>query len=149
MNLFHMLKERAAAGRSVRIAQIGAGKFGTMFLAQARLTTGLHVAGVADLDVARARARLASAGWEAERYAAASLDDAFASGGTFVGEDALALIGDPRIEVVIEATGDPATGVRLARHAFRHGKHVVMVNVEADALVGPLLAREAQSAGVV
>jgi predicted homoserine dehydrogenase-like protein len=149
MNLFHMLKERAAAGRSVRIAQIGAGKFGTMFLAQARLTTGLHVAGVADLDVARAKGRLAAAGWEAERYAAASLDDAFASGGTFVGEDALALIGDPRIEVVIEATGDPATGVRLARHAFRHGKHVVMVNVEADALVGPLLAREAQSAGVV
>lgn len=149
MNLFQMLKERAAEGRPVRIAQVGAGKFGTMFLSQARLTTGLHVTGIADLDVARAKSRLAAAGWEAERYAAASLDAAFAGGGTFVAADAEALIADARIEVVIEATGDPATGVRLARHAFRHGKHVVMVNVEADALVGPLLAREAKAAGVV
>ena len=149
MNLAQKLAERAAAGRPVRIAQVGAGKFGTMFLAQARLTRGVHVAGLADLDPGRARDRLAGAGWEAERLAAASLDDAFARGGTFVTADAEAIIADPRIEVVIEATGDPATGVRLARHAFRHRKHVVMVNVEADALVGPLLAAEARAAGVV
>lgn len=149
MNLSTMLAARASAGRPVRVAQVGAGKFGTMFLAQARLTRGLHIAALADLDVARAGGRLAAAGWERERYEAASLDAAFEGGGTFLTADAEVIITDPRIEVVIEATGDPATGVRLARLAFRHGKHVVMVNVEADALVGPLLAEEARAAGVV
>lgn len=149
MNLFPMLRARFAAGRPIRVAQVGAGKFGTMFLSQARLATGIHVAGLADLDPARARARLAEAGWEPERSAATSLDRSFADGTTFVTDDALAIVSDPRIEVVIEATGDPATGVRIARHAFAHGKHVVMVNVEADALAGPLLAEEARCAGVV
>lgn len=149
MNLYAKLSQRAATGKPIRVAQIGAGKFGTMFLAQARLTRGLHVVGLADLEPERARSRLAEAGWESERFAAKSLDDACASGSTFVTDDALAIIADPRIEVVIEATGDPATGVRLARHAFAHRKHVVMVNVEADALAGPLLAAEARVAGVV
>jgi predicted homoserine dehydrogenase-like protein len=54
MALAIKLAARVAAGKPIRIAQIGAGKFGTMFLAQARLTPGLHVAGLADLDPARA-----------------------------------------------------------------------------------------------
>lgn len=149
MNLSRMLADRAVAGKPVRIGQIGAGKFGTMFLAQARLTTGFHVAGLADLAPARARERLASVGWEAERFAARSLDEAMRSGATCVTDDALAVITHPEIEVVIEATGDPATGIALCQQAIRHGKHIVMVNVEADALAGPLLAEMARSAGVV
>ena len=149
MNLFPMLAARSEAGAPIRIAQVGIGKFGTMFLSQVRLTPGMHVAGLADLDPGRARQRLADAGWEAERFGAGDLDQAFASGATFVTDDAMSLIRDPRIEILIESTGDPATGVRLAREAFRHGKSVVMVNVEADALVGPLLAGEARKAGVV
>ena len=53
-----MLKERAAAGKPVRIGQIGAGKFGTMFLSQVRLTTGMHLMGLADLMPQRARDRM-------------------------------------------------------------------------------------------
>ena len=53
------------------------------------------------------------------------------------------------IEVVIEATGNPAAGIRHARAAIAAGKHIVMVNVEADVLAGPLLAQEARKAGVV
>src|SRR5207253_516273 len=64
-------------------------------------------------------------------------------------EDAQALIACPEIEVVVEATGIPAAGIGHALGAIRHGKHIVMVNVEADALAGPLLARKAKSAGVV
>ncbi|MGD9671789.1 MAG: NAD(P)H-dependent oxidoreductase [Hyphomicrobiaceae bacterium] len=149
MNLFPMLVARSETKSPIRIAQVGAGKFGTMFLSQARLTPGMHIAGIADLDPGRARKRLAEAGWEPERHGARDLDQAIAKGSTLVSDDALALIRDPRIEIVIEATGDPSTGVRLAREAFRHGKSVVMVNVEADALVGPLLAEEARKAGVV
>jgi predicted homoserine dehydrogenase-like protein len=149
MNLSSMLKERAAAGRPIRIGQIGAGKFGTMFLSQVRLTPGMHLAGLADLMPARARERLLGVGWPRERIEARSLADALRSGTTFITEDALGLIESPEIDVVIEATGDPATGIRLARAAIAHGKHIVMVNVEADALAGPLLARRAREAGVV
>ena len=63
MNLHAKLLEREAAGRPVTVGVIGAGKFGTMFLSQARLTRGMHVVGVADLDVARARSQLKTAGW--------------------------------------------------------------------------------------
>ena len=149
MNLSRMLAARAAAGNPVRVGQIGAGKFGTMFLSQARLTAGLHVAGLADLAPDRAKTRLTDIGWPAEQFAAASVSDAVTSGKTCVTDDALAVIRHPAIEVVIEATGDPATGIRLALEAIRHGKHIVMVNVEADALAGPLLAARARETGVV
>jgi predicted homoserine dehydrogenase-like protein len=149
MNLHRLLKARAEAGRPVRVAHVGAGKFGTMFLAQARLTVGLHIAALADLDPGRARRRLVDAGWPAEQSAAASIDDAVRSGATCVMDDPVAAIAHPATEVVIEATGDPATGIRLALEAIRNGKHIVMVNVEADALAGPLLAARARAAGVV
>jgi len=149
MNLSSKLKERAAAGRPIRIAQVGAGKFGTMFLSQVRLTPGMHLAGLADLMPKRARERLVAVGWPKEQIEARSLGEALKSGSTFVTDDALALIRNPDIDVVIEATGDPVTGIRLAQAAISHGKHIVMVNVEADALAGPLLARRAREAGVV
>ncbi|MBO0763212.1 MAG: flagellar biosynthesis protein FlgA [Hyphomicrobiaceae bacterium] len=149
MNLSSMLKERAAAGRPIRVGQIGAGKFGTMFLSQVRLTPGMHLAGLADLMPARARQRLTGVGWPSEQIEACTLGDALEAGRTFVTDDALSLIVSPDIDVVIEATGDPATGIRLAQAAIAHGKHIVMVNVEADALAGPLLARRAREAGVI
>src|SRR3712207_7214059 len=73
MNLSTMLQQRAAGGRPVRTGLVGAGKFGSMVLAQAQRIPGLHVVGVADLDVGKARASLARVGWPAERYGAASL----------------------------------------------------------------------------
>jgi predicted homoserine dehydrogenase-like protein len=149
MNLSSMLRERAAAGRPIRIAQIGAGKFGTMFLSQVRLTPGMHLAGLADLMPARARERLIGVGWPQEQIEARSLGEALKTGRTFVTDDALSLIANPDIDVVIEATGEPATGIGLASAAIAHGKHIVMVNVEADALAGPLLARRAREAGVI
>jgi predicted homoserine dehydrogenase-like protein len=149
MNLSTLLKERAAAGRPIRIGQIGAGKFGTMFLSQVRLTPGMHLVGLADLMPARARERMIGVGWPREQTDAASMGDALKSGSTHVTDDAMTVIGHPEIEVVIEATGDPAAGIRLCQAAVRHGKHIVMVNVEADALAGPLLARQAREAGVV
>jgi predicted homoserine dehydrogenase-like protein len=149
MNLYAKLAERAAAGKPVTVGLIGAGKFGTMFMSQARLTTGLHLAGVADLDVTRANSQLKSAGWPDAQYSAGSLDDAIQTRSTFVTADAKSLIADPRIEVIVEATGVPGAGIAHALAAIAHGKHVVMVNVEADALAGPLLARRAREAGVV
>src|SRR4051812_48474803 len=149
MNLYSKLLEREAAGKPVTVGVIGAGKFGTMFLSQARLTRGLHVVGVADLNVERARSQLKTAGWEEGAYAAPSLGEAFRTRKTHITADAEALIAFPDAEVIVEATGDPKSGIRFALSSIAHGKHIVMVNVEADALAGPLLARRAQAAGVV
>jgi predicted homoserine dehydrogenase-like protein len=149
VNLYTKLLERDSAGKPVTVALIGAGKFGTMFLAQARLTKGLHVVAVADLDVARAKRQLKTAGWPDAAYAASSLDDAHGKRTTFVAESADALLKDPRIEVVVEATGVPGAGIQHCLGAIANGKHIVMVNVEADAVAGPLLARRAKAAGVV
>jgi predicted homoserine dehydrogenase-like protein len=149
LNLHAKLLEREAAGRPVTVGLIGAGKFGTMFLAQARTTPGLHIVGLADINVGRARSQLATAGWPAQAYAALSLGDAFRQRRINVTADAGELMAFADIEVIIEATGVPEAGIRHALQAIEHGKHVVMVNVEADAVAGPLLARYANAAGVV
>jgi predicted homoserine dehydrogenase-like protein len=149
MNLHTLLLERESQSHPVTVGLIGAGKFGTMFLAQARLTKGLHVAAVADLNVERARSQLATAGWPKEKFAASSLDDALKKRATHVTADSEALIKHPGVEVIVEATGIPEAGIVHALKSVEHGKHIVMVNVEADAVAGPLLARKAKAAGVV
>jgi predicted homoserine dehydrogenase-like protein len=137
MNLHRLLEQRRAAGKPVRVALIGAGKFGSMFLSQVPHTPGLEVTVIADLDPDRAREACETVGWDDARIAATRLTD-----------DAAAATGDG-IDVIVEATGNPAAGIRHARAAIAAGKHIVMVNVEADVLAGPLLADEARRAGVV
>lgn len=149
MNLHRMLMRRAEEGRPVCAGLIGAGKFGTMFLSQARLTTGLHISGIADLDVERAKASCALAGWPEEQTAFGSLGDTGNSGATIIGESAEALIANPAVEVIIDATGHPHAGISHCLKAIENGKHIMMVNVEADVVAGPLLARKAAEAGVV
>ncbi|SAL79619.1 NAD(P)H-dependent oxidoreductase [Caballeronia telluris] len=149
MNLSSLLQARNASGRPVRVGLIGAGKFGSMVLSQARHIEGLHVVGVADLDVGKARASLARVGWPAEQYGARTLSDAVKTGATCVLDDAAALAACDEIECIIEATGHPIAGVRHALAAIENNKHVVMVNVEADAMCGPLLAARARERGLV
>jgi predicted homoserine dehydrogenase-like protein len=149
MNLHRMLLERAEKGTPIRVGLIGAGKFGTMFLAQALLTPGLHVLGIADLDVARAREACRRTHWPAERVAAPSFASALKTGTTRLTDDASALIAADGLDVVVEATGSPSAGIRHALAGIEHGRHLVMVTVEADVLAGPLLARRARQAGVV
>jgi predicted homoserine dehydrogenase-like protein len=138
MNLTALLAARAAAGRPVRAALIGAGKFGSMFLSQVPTIPGLEVAAIADLDPDRARAACRNVGWDEARIARTR----------FV-ESGRAACGSDDVEVVIEATGSPEAGVIHAQAAIEAGKHIVMVNVEADVLCGPLLAEQARERGVV
>ena len=149
MNLFARLRERDAQGKPLRVGLIGAGKFGAMYLAQVPKTPGVHLSGIADLSPTAAKANLQRVGWKPERYAAATLDAALSSGLTHVSDDWQALVAHPLIGIIVEATGNPIAAVEHALAAFKHGKHVVMVTVEADAMCGPLLARRAREAGVV
>src|ERR671926_1541790 len=149
MNLYAKLCERAAQGRALRLGLIGAGKFGSMYCAQVPKTPGVHLVGIADLAPANARANLARVGWPAERTAAVSFDAALTAGTTHVSDDWQALVAHPQIDIIVEATGNPMAAVEHAITAFQHGKHVVMVTVEADAFCGPLLAQRAAAAGVI
>jgi len=148
MNLGKMLRKRAEDGRPVRVGVIGAGKFSSMFLAQARTTPGLHLLGLADLDPARARSALERTGWDVNAQIAADFDAARKSGQTFVTDDANSLI-EAKPDVVVDITGNPAAAIRHSLKAFDAGCHVVNVTVEADALAGALLAERARKAGVV
>jgi len=149
MNLHAKLQAREAQGKPLRLGVIGAGKFAAMYIAQVPRTPGVHLVGIADLSPAKARANLERVGWKPEAYGAASLDAALKERRTHLGEDWEALVAHPAIDIVVEATGNPIAAVDHALGAFRNGKHVVMVTVEADAYCGPLLARRAAEAGVV
>ncbi len=148
MNLARMLAARAAEGRPITVGLIGCGKFAAMFLAMVARQPGIHVAVIADLAPDRARSNLARIGWPDEQARAATLDDALATRTTLLTDDA-ARVNDPRIAVVVEATGHPIAGLLHAERAIDAGQHVVMVNVEADVLAGPVLAARAERAGVV
>lgn len=149
MSLYTQLRAREAAGNPVRVALIGAGKFGSMYLAQIPRTPGVHLAAVADLSPEAAQRNLQRVGWEPARAQAADLDTAIAQGNTWVTDDWQAVVRDERIDVIVECTGHPIAAVDHCLAAFEHGKHVVNVTVEADAFCGPLLAAEAARAGVV
>ncbi len=137
MNLARLAAERAAASKPVRVGLIGAGKFGSMFLAQAPTVKGLVVTIIADLDTERAKATCKAVGWDgarikATRFTTSGLDVCRAD-----------------VDVVIEATGHPGAGIAHALAAIENRRHIVMVNVEADVLAGPLLAAKARDKGVV
>lgn len=138
MNLARLAAEAGERGTPVRAGLIGAGKFGSMFLGQVPTIAGLEVSAIADLDPERARTACRATGWDEARI-----------GATAYLEDGADLAARDDVDVVIEATGNPRAGIRHAEAAIAAGKHVVMVNVEADVLVGPALAKKARSAGVV
>jgi len=138
LNLQSLLAARVDAGKPVRAGLIGAGKFGSMFLAQVPTIPGLEVAVIADLDPERARLACKTVGWDTARIAR-----------THFTADGRDLCRDERVDVVIEATGNPVAGIAHALEAIAARKPVVMVNVEADTLAGAYLARQAQAAGVI
>jgi len=149
MSLFAKLKSRAASGNPVKVGLIGAGKFGSMYLSQIPRTPGIHLVGLADLSPDRAREALSKVGWAAEQYSAQSWDQARKTGATFITDNADAMIASDHVDIVIDATGSPAAGIHHALLCCKHGKHIIMVNVEADVLAGPYLARKAAEAGII
>lgn len=149
MSLYEKLQQLAANHQAIRVGLIGAGKFGSMYLAQLPNTPGVHLVGIADISPAGAKHNLARVGWKDHQSNAVSFDDALKTGRTCISEDWEALVKHPAIDVIVECTGHPIAAVDHCLLAFNYNKHVVNVTVEADAFCGPLLARKAAEAGVV
>ena len=138
MYLHNAISKRVDENNPVKVALIGAGKFGSMFLSQVPTTAGLEVAVIADLKPENAIKACKNVGWSNELIKKTKFVD-----------EAIKAINLAEVDVVIEATGFPAAGIEHARQAFQNGKHIIMVNVEADVLAGAALVKEAKSAGVV
>ena len=124
--------------KTVNVTIIGAGKFGSMFLSQAPYTKGLNVFTICDLNIDKAKKACREVGWSEDQI-----------NNVIFTEDFEKAINDDEVDVVVEATGHPSSGIKHARTCFKYGKHVIMVNVEADVLAGPSLSAEANSAEVV
>jgi predicted homoserine dehydrogenase-like protein len=146
------LAAREAQGQPVRVGVIGAGRFGTMILCQLAAMRGMRLSAVAEISGERGMRALARAGIPGEAVVRAGdargIDEAIARGAPALTEDAHALCRSD-VDVIVEATGVPEVAAVSALEGIRHGKHIVMVTVEADVLVGSVLRRAADRAGVV
>ncbi len=146
------LAARADAGRPVRIGLVGSGEMGTDIVTRAGLMDGVEVAAIADIDPAAAHRAVEIArragGCSRDAPDAGAVNAAIEAGLTAV-TTADAMLDSGLIDVVIDATGVPAVGAEIGLAAMERGKHLVMMNVEADVTIGVYLAAEAERLGVV
>lgn len=152
MSLYNSLQQREATNRPIRIGIIGAGTFGSMFLAQVRRTPGMKLVGIAELDLAKATQTCLDVGWPREAIgyenSAGAINDGAGKGKIILTENAEQLI-KADLDVIVESTGVAEAGTYHAWTAIEHGKHVVMVNIEAGALLGQVLNKKAREKGLV
>ena len=147
------LKARADAGRPVTIGLAGCGQMGTDIVVQLNRMPGLRLGAVAEMRPPQALAATTLAGFPEDATvhadSAAEIDAAIERGRVAITSNLDALARAGRIDVVIDATGNPNIGTRFAVDAIANGKHVVMLNVEADITIGRHLHEEARRAGVI
>jgi len=147
------LIERQKSGKPVRIGLIGCGEMGTDIVTAVARMTGVEVGAVAERKIPAAlrAAEIAygEGGHAREVENAAAMNAAMEAGRIAVTSDASLVIASEQIDVVVDATGVPAVGAEIGLAAMEHGKHLVMMNVEADVTIGAYLKAEAERLGVV
>jgi predicted homoserine dehydrogenase-like protein len=147
------LQARAEAGRPVTIGLAGCGQMGTDIVVQLNRMPGLRLGAVAEMRPPQARAAAGLAGFAEDDtvYAdnARAIDSAIERGKIAITSSPAELARSGLVDVVIDATGNPDIGTAFALDAIANGKHVVMLNVEADITIGRHLHEAACRAGVV
>jgi predicted homoserine dehydrogenase-like protein len=140
-------------GRPIRVGLIGSGEMGTDIVTQCAQMTGITVAAIAETRSAKAKGAYRIGGRdEADFFASnkkSEFDQAILDGKALATEDAQLVCTSEHIDVIVDATGRPAVGAEIGLTAMEHGKHLVMMNVEADVCIGAYLKREAERLGVV
>ncbi|MGV8853630.1 MAG: NAD(P)H-dependent oxidoreductase [Devosia sp.] len=146
------LAARAESGKPIRVGVIGSGEMGTDLVTQMSLMAGIEMAAIATRRPHTALAAMTiaygedSMGREADSPAQAT---AAIEAGKIAITSAETLVTTPNIDVVIDATGKPGVAADYDLLAMEHGKHLVMMNVEADVTIGPYLKAQADRLGVV
>jgi len=146
------LEERELSGTPVRVALVGAGQMGQEIIAQVGHMVGMEIAVVVDLTADRARKGYSFSQKKKDVVEAKGIADAqkaVRDGKWVVSQDSEVATSTPGIDVVIDATGSPEMGATITMASINHKKHVVMMNVECDITVGPILQQLASNAGVV
>ncbi len=147
------LSERAASGRPVRIGLIGSGEMGTDIVTRAAMMDGVDVAAISEINVPTAHKAVEISyrepGHSVDAATSVALNAVIEDGKTAITDNADAILNSGLIDVVIDATGVPAVGAEIGLTAMEQGKHLVMMNVEADVTIGAYLKREAARLGVV
>ena len=142
-----------ATGKPIRIGLIGSGMMGTDIVTQVLQMRGIVVAAIADIHVPAAVAALASAGHDADAHrivdSASALEQAIGDKRIAITQNADLVCACAMIDVVVDATGKPDVGAQIGLTAMEYGKHLVMMNVEADVTIGAYLKHEADRLGVV
>jgi len=146
------LAQRAESGRPIRIGVIGSGEMGTDLVTQGMLMRGIEIAAIATRRPHTALEATAIAYGDTSHAIeadTASKVTAAIEAGKLAITSADTLVRNPLIDVVIDATGKPGVAADFDLLAMEHGKHLVMMNVEADVTIGPYLKHEADRLGVV
>ncbi|MFC5387555.1 NAD(P)H-dependent oxidoreductase [Aquamicrobium segne] len=147
------LQERAASGKPIRIGLIGSGEMGTDIVTRVAHMSGVEIGAISELNVPNAHKAVDIAyreqGHSREVSTASDMTAAMEAGKVAITDDADLIIKNDLIDVVIDATGIPAVGAEIGLHAMEHGKHLVMMNVEADVTIGAYLKAEADRLGVI
>ena len=146
------LKARADSGKPIRIGVIGSGEMGTDLVTQGALMRGIEIAAIATRRPHTAREATVIA-YGDDSHAVEAESQSKVSAAIEAGKLAITavdtMVTNPLIDVVIDATGKPGVAADYDLMAMEHGKHLVMMNVEADVTIGPYLKHEADRLGVV
>jgi predicted homoserine dehydrogenase-like protein len=153
MEIYERLLQREAEDNPIRVGLVGCGQMGSGMAHVTHQIRGMDTVAIADLDVERVLNTLHAIGIPRERIhvtnGAGKGEDALRAGKVLVTEDALLLPELESLEAIVEATGSTEVGARVAWNCILNKKHVVMLNVETDVTVGPILHRLAHQAGCV
>jgi len=146
------LETREAAGKPIQVGFVGSGRMGTGAIVQIGLMKGMRTSIIADLNAERAVRAYELCGYRADDVVVTNrlMDaaDAIRKNKPVVTQDA-DMLPQLDVEVIVDATGSPELGARIAFKSIQARKHIVMLNVEGDVVVGPLLHKMAKNAGVV
>jgi len=146
------MQARADSGRPIRIGLIGSGEMGTDIVTRVAHMPGIEVGAISELRIPNALKAVDIAfqeeGHGREVSTASDLTAAMEAHKIAVTDNADLILENDLIDVVIDATGVPAVGAEIGLRAMEHGKHLVMMNVEADVTIGAYLKAEAERLGV-
>src|SRR5215217_4433292 len=146
------LARRADEGRPIRIGVIGSGEMGTDLVTQGALMRGIEVSAIATRRPHTAREAMAIAYGDDSHAVEADTQSkvtAAIEAGKMAVTSVETMVTNPLIDVVIDATGKPGVAADYDLMAMEHGKHLVMMNVEADVTIGPYLKQQADRLGVI